>query len=79
VALRLLELETVRAARGAEPVLLLDDVYAELDGGRQERLAARLAEVPRQVLLTAPRRDEAPANIHLPVREVQAGAVAPAA
>lgn len=79
VALRLLELETVRAARGAEPVLLLDDVYAELDGGRQERLAARLAEVPRQVLLTAPRRDEAPANIHLPVREVHAGAIAPAA
>ncbi len=73
VALRLLELDTVRTARGTEPVLLLDDVYAELDGGRQERLAERLAAVPRQVFLTAPRRDEAPANVHLPVWEVRAG------
>lgn len=78
VALRLLELETVRAARGTEPVLLLDDVYAELDGRRQERLAERLAAVPRQVFLTAPRRDEAPANVHLPVWEVRAGAAHPA-
>lgn len=75
VALRLLELETVRGARGTEPVLLLDDVYAELDGRRQEQLAERLAGVPRQVFLTAPRRDEAPANVHLPVWEVRAGAV----
>lgn len=75
VALRLLELETVREARGAEPVLLLDDVYAELDGRRQERLAARLAGSPRQVFLTAPRRDEAPANLHLPVCAVRAGRV----
>jgi DNA replication and repair protein RecF len=73
VALRLLELETVRAARGTEPVLLLDDVYAELDGRRQERLAERLAGVSRQVFLTAPRRDEAPVNVHLPVWEVRAG------
>jgi DNA replication and repair protein RecF len=79
VALRLLELETLRAARGTEPVLLLDDVYAELDGERQERLAARLANPSRQVFLTAPRRDEAPANVHLPVREVRAGTVAPEA
>ncbi|HJS47478.1 MAG TPA: hypothetical protein VJ773_05775, partial [Gemmatimonadales bacterium] len=56
-------------------VLLLDDVYAELDGRRQERLAARLAGAPRQVFLTAPRRDEAPANLHLPVCAVRAGAV----
>jgi DNA replication and repair protein RecF len=73
VALRLLELETIRTAHGTEPVLLLDDVYAELDGARQERLAARLAAVPRQVFLTAPRRDEAPVNVHLPVWEVRAG------
>jgi len=73
VALRLLELETVRAARDTEPVLLLDDVYAELDGRRQERLAERLAGVSRQVFLTAPRRDEAPVNVHLPVWEVRAG------
>ena len=75
VALRLLELRTVREARGREPALLLDDVYAELDGERQERLTARLAGEPSQVFLTAPRREEAPREVHLPVFEVRAGVV----
>jgi DNA replication and repair protein RecF len=75
VALRLLELRTVREARGAEPALLLDDVYAELDGARQERLTERLAGEPCQVFLTAPRREEAPGGVHLPAFEVRAGAV----
>ena len=75
VALRLLELRTVREAHGSEPALLLDDVYAELDGARQERLTSRLATEPCQVFLTAPRREEAPGSVHLPVFEVRAGAV----
>ena len=42
VALKLVELVTLREARGTEPALLLDDVFAELDDERRERLAARL-------------------------------------
>jgi DNA replication and repair protein RecF len=34
VALRMIEAETVREARGFQPLLLLDDVFAELDPGR---------------------------------------------
>ena len=39
-------------ADDASPVLILDDVFAELDTGRRERLAALVAEAP-QVLITA--------------------------
>ena len=39
IALKLLEIATLREARGTEPVLLLDDVFAELDRERQSRLA----------------------------------------
>ncbi len=42
VALKLIELATLRDARGTEPALLLDDVFAELDGERQ-RAARRPA------------------------------------
>ena len=42
VALKLLELATLREARDTEPALLLDDVFAELDDERRQRLAARL-------------------------------------
>lgn len=37
---------------GGEPVLVLDDVFAELDAGRRERLAALVAPA-EQVLITA--------------------------
>ena len=66
VALKLIELAGLRAARGTEPALLLDDVFAEFDGERQRRLARRLLETDeRQVFLTAPRRDELPADLEL--------------
>lgn len=66
VALRLCELVTLAEARGAEPALLLDDVFAELDAERQECLAARLARGgARQVFVTAPRRDELPPGLEL--------------
>src|SRR5207249_2269355 len=61
VALKLLERDTLWRARGTEPALLLDDVFAELDRDRQERLAERIAPPPeggRQVFVTAPREDE---------------------
>lgn len=76
IALKLCELAALGEARGTEPVLLLDDVFAELDRERQERLAARLGEPGvRQVFVTAPRRDELPPTLSLPVFEVREGAV----
>ncbi len=51
LALRLASYHLLRAD-GGEPVLLLDDVFAELDVGRRERLASLVAG-GEQVLVTA--------------------------
>ena len=76
VALKLIELAALRDARGTEPALLLDDVFAAFDRERQRRLARRLLEVPgRQVFLTAPRTDELPPDLTLPVWRMDAGKV----
>lgn len=74
VALKLCERETLAAACGAEPALLLDDVFAELDRGRQERLAARLAG-GAQTFITSPREDELPDAFHLDALAVADGRV----
>lgn len=76
IALKLVELDTLAEARGIQPALLLDDVFAELDGERQRRLAARLVQPDvRQVFITAPRPDELPEVVHLPRWTVDAGKV----
>ena len=76
VALRLVELDTLAEARGIEPALLLDDVFAELDAERQGRLAERLMRPElRQVFVTAPRPDELPAAVRLPRWAVAGGKV----
>ncbi len=51
LALRLASYELLRAD-GGEPVLILDDVFAELDSQRRDRLAELVAPA-RQVLVTA--------------------------
>lgn len=51
----------VIAEVGDEPVLLLDDVFADLDGHRRERLAARCETFP-QVLVTAATGTEVPVS-----------------
>ncbi len=51
LALRLAAYELLRAG-GEDPVLLLDDVFAELDEGRRDRLAG-LVGGAEQVLVTA--------------------------
>jgi DNA replication and repair protein RecF len=77
VALKLLEMTTLRQARDTEPALLLDDVFAELDDDRRHRLAARLiGPEERQVFLTAPRREELPRGLGLEVWSVTDGRVA---
>ena len=51
LALRLASFDLLRAGR-EDPVLILDDVFAELDAGRRDRLAALVATA-EQVLVTA--------------------------
>jgi DNA replication and repair protein RecF len=76
VALKLIEIATLREARGTEPGLLLDDVFAELDRERQRRLAVRLlGDAERQVFLTAPRLDELPPGLELDVWQMAGGRV----
>jgi DNA replication and repair protein RecF len=58
LALRLAAYELLRA-EGGDPVLLLDDVFAELDTARREALAAAAASA-EQVLATAAVLDDIP-------------------
>jgi DNA replication and repair protein RecF len=58
LALRLAAYELLRA-EGGDPVLLLDDVFAELDAARREALAAAAASA-EQVLVTAAVLDDVP-------------------
>ena len=59
LALRLTEAATIRRNRGAEPILLLDDAFAELDEVRSGRIMELLREEGTgQVILTAPRESD---------------------
>lgn len=61
LALRLASYELLRAD-GGEPVLILDDVFAELDTQRRDRLA-ELVEPAEQVLVTAAVGADVPAEL----------------
>lgn len=55
-ALRLVEAMTIREQRSRNPMILLDDVFAELDPGRSERILDLMEnEEIGQVVLTAPK------------------------
>jgi DNA replication and repair protein RecF len=60
LALRLAAYELLRAD-GSDPVLLLDDVFAELDSARRQALA-NVAANAEQVLVTAAVHDDIPAD-----------------
>ncbi len=61
IALRLLELATLRDTLGYAPLLLLDDPFAELDLGRAARVLHLLGDAgASQVLLAVPRLDDIP-------------------
>lgn len=64
LALRLASYELLRgdADAAGEPVLVLDDVFAELDSGRRDRLAALVAPA-EQVLVTAAVPQDVPARL----------------
>ena len=61
LALRLAGYQLLRAG-GEDPVLLLDDVFAELDSARRERLAELVASA-EQVLVTAAVPEDVPAGL----------------
>ncbi len=78
LALRLVEADTVRDVRDPDPLVLMDDVFAELDQARSDRLLARI-EGGRigQVILTAPK--EADVRVRrdaLPRWQIEGGRVA---
>ncbi len=61
IALRLLEAETIRAATAMEPVVLLDDPFAELDARRSRRILELLNSAGHaQTLLAVPRPSDIP-------------------
>jgi DNA replication and repair protein RecF len=76
LALRLASYEVLREGEhgGGEPVLLLDDVFAELDSSRRERLAELLAPA-EQVLITAAVAGDVPAALSGRILSVASGTV----
>jgi DNA replication and repair protein RecF len=59
LALRLAEAATIRERRGATPLMLVDDAFAELDAGRSERVLELLESTQAgQVVLTAPKESD---------------------
>lgn len=73
LALRLASYELLRAD-GGEPVLVLDDVFAELDTGRRDRLAS-LVQGAEQVLVTAAVSDDVPTLLSGRRYDVHEGAI----
>ena len=78
LALRLAAYELLRA-EGGDPVLLLDDVFAELDSARRRALAG-VAASAEQVLVTAAVGDDIPRDwdarrIEITMRDDDSGRV----
>jgi DNA replication and repair protein RecF len=62
LGLRLAAYQLLRHDLGEDPVLILDDVFAELDSGRRERLATLIADC-EQVLITAAFAGDVPTSL----------------
>ncbi|SJN46863.1 DNA recombination and repair protein RecF [Microbacterium esteraromaticum] len=75
LALRLASAELLRAESPAgDPVLILDDVFAELDADRRQRLAALTAGY-EQVIVTAAVEGDIPDVLHRHVVRINAGTI----
>jgi len=77
ISLRTLEAETLHEARGAAPVFLLDDPFAELDERRASRVLTLLGTIGvGQSILVVPRDAEIPPELtNLTRRRIVAGVV----
>jgi DNA replication and repair protein RecF len=78
IALRMLEAATLREHTGAEPVLLLDDPFAELDVRRSAKILLLLEERGLgQTMLVVPRESDIPGGLkrlqRMNIREAQIG------
>ena len=62
LGLKLAAYQLLRHDLGDDPVLVLDDVFAELDSGRRGRLAAMIADC-EQVVITAAVPEDVPAEL----------------
>ena len=61
LALKLAELDLLAARDGRPPLLLLDDVFSELDPARRSHLVRRIAELPQAFVTTTTLEDLDPA------------------
>ncbi|WP_314424014.1 DNA replication/repair protein RecF [uncultured Microbacterium sp.] len=75
LALRLASAELLRSESPAgDPVLILDDVFAELDADRRQRLATLTADY-EQVVVTAAVEEDIPEILHAHVVRITAGTI----
>ena len=75
LALRLASIALLRAeTRTGDPILILDDVFAELDAGRRARLAGMVAG-NEQVLITAAVAEDVPEELIATVFHVKQGEI----
>jgi len=75
LALRLASAELLRAESNlGDPILILDDVFAELDAGRRSRLA-ELVGGYEQVIVTSAVEDDVPDALRAHVVHVEAGRI----
>jgi DNA replication and repair protein RecF len=75
LALRLASAELLRAESSTgDPVVILDDVFAELDAGRRSRLAQLVAGY-EQVIVTAAVEQDVPDELRARVVRVEAGRI----
>jgi DNA replication and repair protein RecF len=79
LALKIAEIENLRAALGRPPLLLLDDVSSELDPAKNRYLLDYLSALPAQVFLTSTDRRllEPAAGPESAFFQVKKGAVEP--
>jgi len=77
IALRMLEAATLRAGCGLEPILLLDDPFAELDVRRSARILELLGNAGLgQVILAVPRDTDIPPElVRLERARIQGGII----
>ncbi len=75
LALKIASAELLRAdSTTGDPVLILDDVFAELDRGRRDRLAASIGDF-EQVLITAAVIEDVPESLAGRVVRIERGAI----
>lgn len=78
LALRVAQADLIARRSREAPILLLDDLFSELDAGRRERAAHFLANAP-QIILTTARPETLPDNLPPPSahRQIQNAALQP--